>query len=323
MQISRGPAAVLAALLAAGVPALPGRVHADPVADPRIENADRLFAEGRALLESNLNEACKKFKESLDENPAAIGTLLNVALCDERLGHLASALLRFTDARDRAKEQGLTEHVRAAEEHIQAISPSVPHLTIRLAEQLPGTKVLIDDAVVAPDKLGSIAVDPGERAIVVSAPDRLPYRTQVVLAPAERKDVVVPPLAASVTVRSSRRLIGQIAAVVGGLAAGTGLGIGLYANHLYDQQFGHAHPGDGLCDAATGTCEPRGQARTQRAQTLGNVGTVVGLAGLAVASVGAYLWIRSPGSTDGNAASLAIVPELGADGLGLAATGRF
>jgi hypothetical protein len=115
----------------------------------------------------------------------------------------------------------------------------------------------------------------------------------------------------------------MITTFVGGLGAGTGLAIGLYANHLYDQQFGHKDAGDGLCDAATGTCEPRGQSKVQRARTLGNVGTVVGVAGLAVAGVGLYLWIRSPSSTNDRREPIAIVPALGPAGLGVTATGRF
>src|SRR5690349_16906011 len=119
-----GPA-LTAALLAAA-----GRAQADP----RIDRADQLFTEGKALLPSNLIQACSKFEESLQYNPAAIGTLLNVALCDEKLGKLASALARFTEARDHAKEQNLAEHVRAAEDHIATLTPSVPHLAIQLTE---------------------------------------------------------------------------------------------------------------------------------------------------------------------------------------------
>src|SRR5262249_28132096 len=113
-----GPA-LTAALIGAA-----GRAHGDP----RIDKAHQLFAEGRALMASNLTGACDKFVEPLQYTPAAIGTLLNVALCDEKLGKIASALARFTDARDRAKEQNLPEHVRAAEDHIASLTPSVPHL---------------------------------------------------------------------------------------------------------------------------------------------------------------------------------------------------
>jgi len=40
--------------------------------------------------------------------------LLNVALCDEKLGRFASASAKFAEARDRAKEQGMDVHRKAA-----------------------------------------------------------------------------------------------------------------------------------------------------------------------------------------------------------------
>jgi len=327
MRIIRGLGDLaLGSLVVVGLGGLGGlgpRAHADPAPDPKIEKADQLFAEGKALLESNLLEACKKFDASLQENPAAIGTLLNVALCDEKLGKVATAVARFSEARVRAKEQGLPEHIRAAEEHIAALTPSVPHLTIKLTEKLPETKILLDDNVLALDAIANVPVDPGDRVIVVSAPARLPYRTKLVIGKGEHQDVVVPALARSVTIKSSQLLLGQITTIAGGAAAGAGLGIGLYARHLYRQQFD-----DGRCtsDKDKGNrCSPEGQKQTDRAHTLGNVGTVVGVAGVLVAGAGAYLWYRSPKSTPNDAGDkkLAVMPEVSPDGLGLVAIGWF
>ena len=289
-----------------------------------IGRADRLFAEGKALLASDLAQACEKFDESLRYNAAAIGTLLNVALCDEKLGRVASALAKFTEARSRAAEQGLPQHLRAAEEHIAALAPSVPHLVIKLTEVLPGIQILIDDRVVSAGTL-DIAVDPGERVIVVTAPSRLPFRSKLVVNRFEHRDVVVPPLEASLVVRSSQRRIGQISTAAGGVAIATGIGLGLYARNLHLSAFGHPHvPGDGLCNDMN-ICESAGQARNERARTLGNVGTVVGLIGVATASVGAYLWYRSPGSmkqsSDGKGLTLA--PTICHDGFAVSALGRF
>lgn len=300
-----------------------GNVCADPAADPKIEKADQLFAEAKALLASDLMQACEKFDESLIYNPAAIGTLLNVALCDEKLDRVASAVAKFSEARSRAVEQGLPQHVRAAEEHIAALAPSVPHLAVKLAETLAGTQVVIDARVVAVDTLADIAVDPGERVIVVTAPNRLPFRAHLVINKFEHRDVVIPPLTASVVVRSSQRRIGQITTVAGGVAIAAGIGIGLYARGLYLSQFGHKVPGDGLCNDMN-VCEPAGQAGTSRARTLGNVGTGVGLFGVAAAGVGAFLWFRSAGGTDdaGNK-KLALVPQVSPEGLSINAVGRF
>ena len=289
------------------------------LADPKVERADALFAEGKALLESNLLQACARFEESLQYNPAAIGTLLNVALCDEKLGRIASAVAKFSEARDRAKEQGLAQHVRAADQHISALEPDLPHLSLKLSEPLPDTTILIDDRVIAPGALADVVVDPGERVIVVSAPARLPYRAKLIVHRAAHLDVVIPALSASVTITSSRRRIGQITALVGAAAAGTGVGLGLYARNLYHSQFGHQQPGDGLCDVRG--CERKGQLQIQRARTLGNVGTAIGFSGAVVAAIGAFLWFGASDDTTDH--KLTLAPQLGPDQLGLAALGSF
>lgn len=328
-----GPASGLAAALAVAVMMSVARpASAQPLVDPKIQKADQLFAEGKALLDSNLVEACAKFDESLRYNAAAIGTVLNVALCDEKLGKIASAVARFTQVRESAKEQGLPQHLSAAEAHLATLAPLVPHLTIKLTETLPGTSILLDDQVVAPGGLADIAVDPGERVVVVNAPSRLPYRTKVLIAKSEHKDVVVPVLAKSVVITSSRYRIGQITTLVGAVAAGTGIGLGLYARHLYHDQFHNDHPGIGddkipsSCtdDDQGKRCTADGLTQTHRARTLGNVGTIVGAAGVAAAGVGVFLWLRAPHSTrapDENQVTL--VPAVGPDGVGLAAVGRF
>lgn len=313
----------VAALLAPGMTA-PDLAHADPKADaktdPQIEKADQLFAEARALIDSNLIQACDKFTESLAYNPGAIGTLLNVALCDEKLGRIASAVARFSDARDLAKEQGFTEHVRAAEQRIAALEPDVPHVTIELAEVLPGTKVVMDDRVVALDRLARIAVDPGEREVVVSAPGRLPHRSGFIIHKAEHKDLRVPALATSITITSSRRRIGQLATFAGAAAVTTAVGLGLYGRQLWHEQIEL-----GRCTEIGDEvrCDRDGQTQTDRARTLGNVGTVVGLSGAAVAGVGLYLWLRAPRPASPARDRLTVIPHLGPDASGVVALGRF
>jgi hypothetical protein len=289
-----------------------------------VDKADRLFAEGKALLVSDLQQACEKFDESLHYNPAAIGTLLNVALCDERFGRVASAVAKFTDARTRATEQGLLQHKRAAEEHIAALEPSVPHLAIKLTEPIAAIQIVIDDRVVAPDASKDVAVDPGERVIVVTAPGRRPFRSKLVINKFEHREVVVPPLEASLVVRGSQRRIGQISTVAGGIAIATGIGIGVYARNLHLSAYGHPHvPGDGLCNERN-ICEPIGAARNERARTLGNVGTVVGLIGVVTASVGAYLWYRSPRSTSQPSDQrLTVAPSVGPEVFTISASGQF
>jgi hypothetical protein len=318
--------AVTAALVAQTGPASadPQAVPAGPQAekpDPKLEKAEQLFAEAKALEPSNLREACNKFAESLQYNPAAIGTLLNVALCDEKFGHVASAAARFTEARDRAREQDLPVHVRAAEDHLATLEPQVPHLAIRLTQQLPDTKVLVDDRVYAANTLGDIPLDPGEHVIVVSAPDRLPHRATLVIAPAERKAIVIPALARSVTVTSSWRRIGQIATLTGGAAFGTSIGLALYGRHVYQQQFDQQHCGTNHGGGTS--CDIIGQPKVDKARTYGNVATVVGGLGLAVAAAGAVVWYLAPHSFQSADALPRVTLDVTADHLGVVAAGRF
>ncbi len=89
----------------------PSRPTAEEVGDPRSAlprsaarivrdpaTAEALFAEARALLiEGRLAEACDKFEASSNIDPA-IGTLLNVASCRERLGEKVAACRAYFEA---------------------------------------------------------------------------------------------------------------------------------------------------------------------------------------------------------------------------------
>ncbi|HEX3762783.1 MAG TPA: hypothetical protein VHW23_29005 [Kofleriaceae bacterium] len=311
--------AVAAAAIAAAHPAGANPPAARP--DPQIQKADQLFAEAKALEASDLAAACQKFVESLHYNPAALGTLLNVALCDERLGHIASAVARFTEARDRAREQGLPEHLRAAEDHLATLTPQVPHLAVRLTQQLPDTKVLVDDHVIGPDKLGDIPIDPGSHTVTVSAPDRLPHRATVVIAASEHQVIVIPALVRSVTVTSSWRKIGQISTVVGGAAFGTSIGLAFYGRHVFQQQKDQGHC---ITNSRGGTsCDVIGQPKADKARTYGNVATVVGGLGLAVAAAGAVVWYLAPHSFQSADAPPHVALDVAGDHVGVVALGRF
>lgn len=116
--------------------------------------AVELFEQGRADLEAgNTDAACKKFEQSLRKDPRAVGTLLNLALCNERQGEVASALALFIEAYDRANEASSVEQRTAAEEHIATLRPLVPFLVlVRTGAPIAGEKLLIDDKVVALDE---------------------------------------------------------------------------------------------------------------------------------------------------------------------------
>jgi len=281
------------------------------------DKAEELFKEGVALRESNVEQACQKFEESLGFNPAAIGTLLSVAICDEDRGRIASAVGKFRDVADRAREQNYGEYLRAAEAHLAALLPELSHLTITFAELAPETKVLLDDRVVAVEQMGKLAVDPGDRVIVVTAPGRVAYRTTVRIEKRETKTLEIPRLANSV-VKSSRRTIGKITVAAGGAAIGTGIVLGLVARSRYNSAAEDCNKNG----AGERVCSGDGASRIESARTLGNVGTVVTLVGIGTAVVGGALWWRSSTAERTGGVSY-LGPQVGPDGAGVVAIGRF
>lgn len=282
-------------------------------ADIDIKKADALFAKGLSLRDTNLEQSCDAFRESLQFNPQAIGTLMNVALCDEKLGKIASAHARFSEARDRAKEGNLPDYVEEASAHIKALTAELPHVTIRfLGERPAGTRVLIGDLVVPAaqyEKGEPVAVDPGELVIVVSAPGRLAYETRMMIGKKETRPIEVPELKKGVTVKgSSRRATGIIFTVAGGTFLATGAVLGLVARSKYK-------------DCPDDICVPGVQSENEKARTFGSVGTVVGAVGIVAAGIGVYLWISAP--KDPTERRVAVVPSVTPESAGLTAIGRF
>lgn len=287
-------------------------------AEDNVAKADALFAEGIKLRDSNVELACAKFGESLELNPQAIGTLLNVAVCDEKQGRLASAVRRFREARERAVEQKLAEHLKLANEKIAALSPEVPHLKIRfLAPPLAQTTVIFDDRLIAPGTYDDLPVDPGQRVLVVSAPGHVSFQQTILITKGARTTIDVPALAKSVS--SSRRSIGKLAVLSGGTLALTGVTLGYFASRRYDRQFD-----TGECDNIGGTpsCSADGHSAIKSARTLGTVGTVVGGVGLAAAITGGILWYFAPARPTSER-SVRIIPQVAPDASGVAVVGRF
>src|SRR5262249_54002482 len=124
----RSPELVLASAFAAAA----ALTAAHPAAaEDNVAKADALFAEGVKLRDSNAELACAKFGESLQLNPQAIGVLLNVAMCDERHGRIASAVRRYRETREHAVELRFPEYQKVADGKLAALEPEVPLLTVR------------------------------------------------------------------------------------------------------------------------------------------------------------------------------------------------
>lgn len=156
--------------------------------------AERLFLEGRALMiEGRFADACLKLEESQRLDPRG-GTLLNVAVCHERLGRIATAWVEFHDALVRARAEGQPTRERLAEERLAAIEPRLPWLRVRVARGAGAGDVIvaIDGATILPSAWGKeMPVDPGEHRVTAAAGGRLFFQTTVVLKESAHETITV------------------------------------------------------------------------------------------------------------------------------------
>jgi hypothetical protein len=163
--------------------------------------AEQLFVEGRALMEQQQFEAaCPKLQASLELDPAS-GTQINLALCYEKLGKLASAWRHYREASDRAVRDGNTTRAQAARTFAAGLEPRLPRLIITLRSPagvpgVPGFIVHRDGMPVSAALFGAaVYVDPGPHQVTATAPGHAPFSATVTAAEATTTTVEIPELA--------------------------------------------------------------------------------------------------------------------------------
>jgi hypothetical protein len=78
--------------------------------------AERYFSEARALMQTNrVAEACELFQKSLSAE-VAIGTMLNLADCNEKLGNVLAACNGYRDVEAQARVTGQDDRAELAKE---------------------------------------------------------------------------------------------------------------------------------------------------------------------------------------------------------------
>jgi hypothetical protein len=149
------------------------------LAQPSQAETDRavaLFKEGRDLITAgNLEGARAKLSESLNVQPL-VGTLLNLADCEERLGLLVGASGHWAEALVLAAKLG-DDRLAEARDRAQKLDARVPKLRVRLAATPPpATKVMLAQGGAAPKELTELGrelpLNPGKYQVWVMAPGR-------------------------------------------------------------------------------------------------------------------------------------------------------
>lgn len=169
--------------------------------DPReAQIAQALFDEARLLMEKKqFADACPKFAESQRLDPGA-GTFLNLAVCHEAEGKLATALGEFHEGHAAAVRDGRRDRQDVAQKHISSIERIVPRVTVVVpgaaAAELEDVEVKLDGFVLRRAAWGvPMPVDAGQHVVTSSAPRHMPWNTTFTIRIDERKTVEVPALA--------------------------------------------------------------------------------------------------------------------------------
>jgi hypothetical protein len=168
-------------------------------ADARADNkalAETLFLEGKQLMEEQrYEEACKRFQAS-HQAEKSVGAILNLALCHQQLGKLASAWSEYKDAAALAERMNQPERKEGALDYAAEIEPKLSRLTVRVLRPVEGLVVTRGGEPLPSGSYGvAVPVDPGSYLIEATAPGHAPYKAEVVVGDqADRKEIAIPAL---------------------------------------------------------------------------------------------------------------------------------
>jgi len=193
----------------------------EDVSDADKATAAKLFEEGRQLMaENDLAGACKKFAQS-QKVRAGIGTLYNLADCNERLGKTGTAFTLFTEVAERTKAALQTEREQKARERLAVLEPKL--MRIRLSVPAGGKvkAVKLDGSVVPTANYNkALPADPGDHTIVAitAADNGEPFEEEIELSE-EGKTVTV-----AIPVASGAKMQRRVPMIIGGgITAGIGV----------------------------------------------------------------------------------------------------
>jgi hypothetical protein len=338
--------ALRALLLVLGLLLLGDRTaRAEPSAQDRAA-AETLFSEaGASYQKGRYPEACAKLAESHKLDPA-VGTLLNLARCYEKMGRTATAWLTFLDAASAAKRAHQQEREISARQAADALAPSLPRLTVEVARELAGLEIKRDGTVLPVALWNSSApVDPGEHEIECVAPGKKPWSTRIRAELGKVTTVSIPALddapksvattesrpgsgdvtadvdiASAASARSSRHVVALVTGGVGIVGLGVGAAFGLAAKA----------DGDAVKQACPASyCDDATIQRNASAHDKATVSTIAFAAGGAALVTGVVLWFTAPAvpTRDSKAAArrgaIAVLPWVDRDGAALSVAGAW
>jgi hypothetical protein len=272
-------------------------VRADPL------DAKDLFAQARELrLQGHCASALPLFRRAYDVYPAGLGSLRNIAECEEELGHFASArrawldLQRTLSTNTQGKYEGWDQDATLA---AARLAPQTARLTVEVhavtesgkPAQASGIHVSVNGEALRPDALGRpLDRDPGQYLVTVEG--AAPGVARVVdLAAGEGKQVVLdvvvpaPPAGEAMPARTITASSAAWIAMGVGAASLVGAGVAALERRSALEDLNAECSSTTACPPAQGDPAERSKVqgiedRGHAAATWVNVFAVVGIIGL-------------------------------------------
>ncbi|MBW2459122.1 MAG: hypothetical protein JRI68_31780 [Deltaproteobacteria bacterium] len=322
--MTSNPATITSAVLLALVLASP--MTAEAQMDSNKAAAEALFQQGRQLLEQkDYAAACAKLAAS-QKLETAIGTLLFLGECNERLGKNATAWAAFREAQSLAGRAGDGEREKVAAVRAAALEPVVSRMVLRVTRPTAGMTIRHDGVELPRASWDSpLPVDAGEHRLEAAAPDKAPWVKVVTVAnggavlAVDVPELVDAPVSSSpppadpsepaeprspVSTESTNAGMGGMAITglvtigIGAVGLGIGSAFGAMAKSSNDESLDH-------CRTPT-LCSPTGLELRDDAQSEATLSTGFFVAGGALAVAGVTLFLLAPsddGSTEPEGAS--------------------
>ena len=305
--------------------------------------AESEFRNGKeAMRNGKVAEACEHFQSSQRLEPN-LSTLMSLADCREKNHQYASAWGAWIAVKVETKgDTAKAKQHELAITRARALEGRLSYLTINVPDEsrVAGLEIRRNDELVDPAVWNrSVPVDGGEHQIEGKAPGHEGWSTTVTLeAEQDRKSVEVPKfkeLAKLVEKKQGPTTIHEtvivnepglitprrkiaIGVAAGGLAViGASAVLGFQAQTLRDDAETRCPPD--ACSPADAEAANGLNDRAQQRELFANIGFGVGAAAVIA---GGVLWFLSP-PDDGEPGDVSLVPAVGPDAIGAAATVRF
>jgi len=321
--------------------------------------AELLFRQGlEAMKASKFKEACDAFAGS-NEAERSVGTEINLGLCSEKQGKLATAWGMYRSAAGLADLQGQRERGDLARAEAAKLEPKLHKLHVTVKPPQPeGFRMIRNGQTVPNATLGTdVPLDPGDYVIEVEAKGKTPWKQSVKIVPGPGTDrLEIPQLvdapgetkaapppggsgdyAAPQPTRdgSTQRTVGYIAGGAGIVAAAVAVILEVVAVKESDKSDSNAAAA-GQINPVAGT--PNFDADTQNKKSLSDAASsqhraakrdetgaiITGIGALVLIGGGVTLLLTAPSSKSSASVSRPLLfPIVARDSAGLGLAGTF